>query len=151
MDKIRAALDYVSAELKCEHPLVAQEFETDGVSLFITKYNKLIDASARGQEVIPEIIHEHLKRLERDDRGVVRLYPFTRAKLSESNPRSVFIDPRFSFGRLVLASVGVPTAAFAERYSAGESIEHLAEDYGCGRLDVEEAIRCELRSLESAA
>ena len=36
MDSIRAALDFVSTELDCDHPLVAHEFETDGISLFVT-------------------------------------------------------------------------------------------------------------------
>jgi uncharacterized protein (DUF433 family) len=32
----------------------------------------------------------------------------------------------------------------AERYKAGESIDALADDYGRSRLEIEEAIRCEL-------
>jgi len=32
----------------------------------------------------------------------------------------------------------------AERYKAGESIDELAQDYGCERNYVEEAVRCEL-------
>jgi uncharacterized protein (DUF433 family) len=151
MDSVRAALDYVAKELKCDHPLVSQEFETDGVRLFITRYGKLIDASSHGQEVMRDIVKQHLKRLERENDKIVRLYPFTRPEAREDNPRSVFIDPRFSFGRMVLARVGVPTAAFAERLLAGESIEHLADDYGCETSDVEEAIRCEIRTLDAAA
>jgi uncharacterized protein (DUF433 family) len=54
------------------------------------------------------------------------------------------IDPRISFGCQILAGSGIPTAIVAERYKAGESIDELAEDYGRERLDIEEAIRCEL-------
>jgi hypothetical protein len=32
----------------------------------------------------------------------------------------------------------------AERYKAGESVNELADDYGCKRRDIEEAVRCEL-------
>ncbi len=90
------------------------------------------------------IIESHLERIEWDDVGVAaRLYPFTRPNES-SGPRLVVINPRVSFGRPVLAETGVPTEIFAQRYIAGESIDDLAIDYECERLQVEEAIRCEL-------
>jgi uncharacterized protein (DUF433 family) len=54
-----------------------------------------------------------------------------------------------SFGRPVLAGTGIPTAVIAERYKAGESMDDLADDYGRRRLEIEEAIRCEL-SVEAA-
>ena len=152
MDSIRAALDFVAKELGgCDHPLIAKDFETDGVSLFVTHYGKLIDASAHGQEVMRGIVQQYLKRLERKNDQIVRLYPFTRSDAREDSPKSVFIDPKISFGRLVLAAAGVATAALAERLLAGESIEHLAEDYGCEISDVQEAIRCEIRILDAAA
>jgi uncharacterized protein (DUF433 family) len=59
------------------------------------------------------------------------------------------IDPRISFGRPVLAGTGIPTAVIAERYKAGESMDDLADDYGCQRFEIEEAVRCEL-ALEAA-
>jgi uncharacterized protein (DUF433 family) len=151
MDKIRPAIDFVAKQFDSPHPLVDRQFETNGVSLFVTRYGELIDASARGQAVIRDLVQQHLERLERDDGRVARLYPFTRPRAGADSPRSVFIDPRVSFGRPVLATVQIATAAIAERYAAGESIDHLAEDYGCEKLDVEEAIRCELRLLDAAA
>ncbi len=151
MDKVRAALNYVGKKLKSAHPLISQEFETDGASLFVTRYGKLVDVSEQGQTYLREVVAAHLERLERDEQGVFRLYPFTTPELNAQNPRSVYIDPRVSFGRMVLAAAGVPTSAVVERYRAGESIAHLAEDYGCKGLDVEEAIRCELRPFDTAA
>jgi uncharacterized protein (DUF433 family) len=143
------ALDFVAKEFSSQHPLIEQEFDTDGVSLFVDHLGSFVDASARGQVVMRELVKEHLKRLEREDARVVRLYPFTRPGLADS-PKSVFIDPRVSFGRPVLAKMRIPTAAITERYLAGEPIEHLAKDYDCETLDVQEAIRCEWR-LETAA
>jgi uncharacterized protein (DUF433 family) len=54
------------------------------------------------------------------------------------------IDPRIAFGRPVLVGTGIPTAVVAERYKAGESVDDLAGDYGRDRLEIEEALRCEL-------
>jgi uncharacterized protein (DUF433 family) len=145
---IRRALDFVAREFDSAHPLVDQQFATDGVGLFIDHLGLLRDVSAQGQVVMREMVMEHLKRLERKDAIIVRLYPFTRPSLVNS-PKSVFIDPRVSFGRPVLAKARIVTAAIFERYLAGEAIEHLAADYDCETLDIEEAIRCE--SLSTAA
>jgi len=76
------------------------------------------------------------------------LYPFTR-KRDANEPRVIVIDPRRSFGRPVLVGTGIPTAIVAERYKAGETVDQLADDYGRARLEIEEAIRCEL-FLEAA-
>ena len=59
------------------------------------------------------------------------------------------IDPYVSFGRPSLTSSDIATAVIAERYKAGDSVDELADDYGCVRLEIEEAIRCELR-IEAA-
>lgn len=72
-----------------------------------------------------------------------QLFPFTGRNEQEA-PKTVVFNPRISFGRPVLLETGIPTVILAERYKAGESMEHLAEDYGIDHLQVQEAIRCEL-------
>ena len=139
---IRRAIDIVAARIKRPHPLLQDRFKTDGARLFVEALEKqLIDASGFGQMVMPELM-EHLERLDFEDKIVSRLYPFTRR--NDAGPRTIFIDPRYSFGRPVLDRIYVPTAVIGERYEAGESVEDLAKDYGCNGLEIEEAIRCEL-------
>jgi uncharacterized protein (DUF433 family) len=139
---IRWAINHVSEKLGVPHPLLQDRFKTDGVRLFVEGIEKqLIDASGCGQMVMPELM-DHLERLEFENKMVSRLYPFTRR--TGTGPRTVLIDPRYSFGRPVLANIYVPTAVIVERYEAGESIDCLAKDYGCEKLEIEEAIRCEL-------
>ena len=140
--QIRSALRYVRGEFGGKHPLLDQRFETDGVTLFVQKLEVLVDASARGQ-IVMETIRPYFKRLEFVNESVVRFYPFTRSSIHAS-PKSVFIDPRFSFGRPSLTRSHVATAVIADRYKAGESIDELARDYDCERLDIEEGLRCEL-------
>jgi uncharacterized protein (DUF433 family) len=144
MPHIRSALQYVSRECGWKRPLIEQKFRTDGIGLFIERYGRLIDASALGQQVMRQIVEAHLERLEWENMSVARLYPFTRARELHS-PRSIVIDPRYSFGRPVLAKSRVSTEVIFDRYQAGESIDELAEDYGCEKLEIEEAIRCESR------
>jgi uncharacterized protein (DUF433 family) len=55
------------------------------------------------------------------------------------------MDPRISLGRPVIAGTGIATAVVADRYKAGETMEELAQDYGRDRLEIEQAIQCELR------
>lgn len=150
LEKVRTAMNYLSKQFPSRHPLADQEFETDGLNLFIKKFSQLINISQEGQLAIQEVLHAHLYRIERDLKGIpVRLYPFTRKRDLQEEPRVVVIDPHISFGRPVLAGTGIPTAVIAERYKAGESVDDLADDYGRRRLEIEEAIRCEL-SVEAA-
>jgi uncharacterized protein (DUF433 family) len=146
LEKVRIAVTYLSKQFPSKHPLADREFETDGINLFIQKFGQLINISQAGQLAMREVLQAHLHRIERDVAGIpVKLYPFTRKRDSQEEPRAIVIDPRVSFGRPVLAGTGIPTALIAERYKAGESVDDLANDYGRKRLEIEEAIRCELR------
>jgi uncharacterized protein (DUF433 family) len=138
---IRKAIQFLEKKYGKTHPLLRYKFKTDGVSLFVDRLGKLIDVSGFGQLVMPEMM-EHLERLDFKDELVSRLYPFTRPHAA--GPKTIFIDPQYSFGRPVLARICIPTSVIAERYEAGESVGDLARDYGCEPLDIEEAIRCEL-------
>jgi uncharacterized protein (DUF433 family) len=144
MPKVRRALDYLQAKLPSKHPLADRSFETDELNLFIQEYGNLINISESGQLAVRELIEAHLRRIEWDVRGLpIKLFPYTR-KRQVDEPRVVVIDPEVAFGRPVLAGTGIPTAAIAERYKAGESIEQLAEDYRRSSAEIQDAIRCEL-------
>jgi uncharacterized protein (DUF433 family) len=144
LDKVRKAIDYLKKSFPSPHPLADQQFETDGVDLFVEKWGQLIGVSLDGQLAIQEIIRAHLRRVEWDAAGMpVRLYPFTRQEVRDE-PTLVVIDPRIAFGQPVIVGTGIRTATVAERYKAGESIEELADDYGLQPFQIQEAIRCEL-------
>ena len=145
LEKVRTAMNYLSKQFPSKYPLADQEFVTDGLNLFIKKFSQLINISQEGQLAIHEVLQAHLHRIERDLKGIpVRLYPFTRKRDLREEPRAIVIDPEVSFGRPVLAGTGIPTAVIAACYKAGESMDDLADDYGRPRLEIEEAIRCEL-------
>ena len=142
---VRKALKYVQDHLELDRPLVQAEFETDGLSLFVERLGLLINASKEGQMAMREILAAHLKRIERDGKGLpIKLYLFTRRDRSASGPASVVVDPRIAFGRPVLVGRSVPTAVLADRFKAGETLKELAEDYETSPTAIEEAIRCEL-------
>ena len=149
LPKIRQALRYLRQRFPSKHPLADQKFATDGLDLFIQRYGQLINISQSGQLAMRSLLEAHLQRIERDSQGVaIRLYPFTRKRLPDE-PRLVVLDPYMTFGRPALTSSGIATAMIAERYKAGESVDEIADDYGRDRLEIEEAIRCELQ-IEAA-
>jgi uncharacterized protein (DUF433 family) len=149
LPKVRRGMEYLRRQFGSRHPLADQKMKTDGNDLFVQKLGQLINVSKEGQLEMRELVNAHLHRLEWDSSGLAtRLYPFTR-KRDTSEPRVIVIDPYVSFGKPVLSGSGIPTAILAERYKAGESIDELADDYARSRLEIEEAVRCEL-VLEAA-
>lgn len=144
LQKVRKALNYLKKEYSSKRPLIEHTFETDGLDLFITFYGNLVNISSEGQIVMKEIIQAYLKRIEYDEKGLVkRLFPFTRRR-ELNEPKVIVIDPYISFGRPVLDGTGITTTIIAERYKAGESIDELARDYKRNHNEIEDAIRCEL-------
>ena len=119
---VRKAVDYLRRTLKTSRPLAEEQFETDGVDLFVEKFGALIGASQEGQLQIREVIMQRLKRVVRDSAGVpekIVLFPAA----DRARRGRVVLDPRRSFGRPVLDGYGVRTAIVAERFQAGEKIE----------------------------
>ncbi len=145
-DRVRVALDYVRKELGRDHPLLQQEFETDGVDLFIRELGDVVNASQGGQLALRSVFASHLKRVERDASGLLRLYPFTRSVGTEpvlESPRAILISPIVAFGRPVLVGTGVRAEVIIGRFLAGESITELAEDLELDAGLIEEAVRWE--------
>jgi len=142
MKQVRAAVEFLKDHFHSDHPLADEEMDTDGTHLFVRKYGALINASKQGQGAMEAVLDAHLKRIERDPRGLaVRLFPFTRK--GTDAPRIVSIDPLVAFGRPVIIGSRIPTSDVADRFKAGESPVDLAYDYGRPQAEIEEAIRYE--------
>ena len=143
LPQVRKAITYLRSQLQSRHPLADQQFETDGLNLFIEKYGQLINITRDGQLAMRDVLQSFLKRVKRDAKGSpVKLYLFVRGAVEE--PFAVVVDPAVSFGRPVLEGTGIPTEILAQRYKAGDSYEQLVEDYGRPKEEIEEAIRYEL-------
>lgn len=146
LQKVRKALDFVASRLEKPRPLIEQEFVTDGVHLFVERFGKLIAASQHGQIAMREMLEASLTRIERDAAGVAaRLFPWSHRP---DEPRIVSIDPRVSFGRPTLVGTGIAVEAVLSRFRAGETLEHLAEDYQVETQRLQDLVRW---ALEPAA
>jgi len=151
---IRRVIECLAANAKRamdqHHPLISRALETDGLDLFIEQYGQLINVDRAGRTAMRESIGEALRRIVRDPDGIpIKLYPFARASV-DAAPSIVVIDPKLSAGRPVISGTGLATQLLADRYKAGESICDLADDYGRGNEEIEQAIRCELQATACA-
>lgn len=143
MPKVRTALTQLAHKFNSPHPLIDREMLTDGTDLFAVHLGTLVNLSRDGQLAMREMLDAHLKRIDRDARGLaIRLYPFTRATLVET-PRFIVIDPRMAFGRPVIAGSRIPTTDVFERFKAGDSLDELVAEYGRSTQEIQEAIRYE--------
>jgi uncharacterized protein (DUF433 family) len=155
LDNVRYAVKHLRDKYDSEHPLIEFDFQHDAVDLFIelASQGDIINVSQQGQLAMREVVKAYLKRIARDSQGsAIALYPYLsrHPQQVKDEPKLVLIDPRISFGKAILVGVGVPTAVIADRNEAGESIDELAQDYGCEASEIAQAIEYE-RALPKAA
>ncbi|MCI4430438.1 MAG: DUF433 domain-containing protein [Burkholderiales bacterium] len=147
MPSVRTSLSYVRKVLQTPRPLLAGEFLTNGVHLFIGRAGAVLNTSREGQAALSPDFQRELQRVERDKHGSpIRLFPATRALAAAlDSPRSVVVDPKLGFGRPVLARAGVTTEVIQDRFLAGDSPREMAQDYAVDESDIWEALRFEQR------
>lgn len=150
LQRIRKALDELKLLRKTEHPLLDEDFETDGVSLCIREGEDVVNLTYKGQKEIREFVSLYLHRVKRDEsRKVTHLYPFIVTE-HESEPKHISISPTVSFGRPVLAGTGISTAVIAGRFNSRDSIADLALEYQIDPAVLEDAIRWEMNRGKAA-
>ncbi len=146
LPKVRKALAYVQRTFGTTRPLAEEQFQTDGLDLFVEKFGALVGASQDGQLQMREVIRERLRWVRRDPKGLPEKLILFPASSGRKGSADVVIDPRRSFGRPVLDGLGVRTTVVYERFMAGDNIEVLARDYSVPAQAVQDAIRCERRA-----
>ena len=70
MPAVRRAINFLEKEFGSAHPLADYKFETNGIDLFIQHYGQFISVSQGGQIAVRDLLKAHLKRIERDERGI---------------------------------------------------------------------------------
>jgi uncharacterized protein (DUF433 family) len=148
--RVRKALLNLAKYVQHKHPLIEQAFETDRRDLFIEHLGKKVNLYKDEQILIPGIMELYLTRIERDPRGLFKLYPFV-VEPKPNEPRLILISPAVGFGKPVIAGTGISTAVVVSRFNARESIGDLASEYGVTPKQIEEAIRWEQRTAAVAA
>jgi uncharacterized protein (DUF433 family) len=151
MPAIRTAIAYVRKMFPSTHPLLSENFLTDGKDLFVKKIERVagreqtINVSRWGQLGFGPILDFYLHRIERDERGwPIRLFPIRMnwsGEITSDPPRVVVIDPSISSGRPVVSGTGVMAEIIIGRFNSGEGSGSIADDYGLQVSQIEEVIR----------
>jgi uncharacterized protein (DUF433 family) len=144
LDKVRKALDYMSQQFDTPHPLVMKRFQTDGVDLFVDQMDRLVNVSRSGQLAMRETLKHLLTRVEWNVEGIAnRFFPVIELVPDLESDKIIFLDPSIRFGKPIIAGKGVPTAAIASLYEAGDDIPDIADEFDCTPDQVKTAIRFE--------
>ncbi len=150
MQRVRKALDYASRHTQVEHLLASERILSDGKELFWEFQQRsasevhLVNISRGGQKAFPDAVMRYLREMEWGrDRFATRWWPG-----ASPGEGAVVVDPRRAFGAPVIAGTGIRTEDVFSRFSAGESLEDLADDYGMTLAQIQAAVRLEVRLLE---
>jgi uncharacterized protein (DUF433 family) len=135
---IRQCFERAVEEVKDARPFSTQRFRTDGKTIFLeitdgVREGKLIDLRHR-QGVFHRVIAPSLHGLEFDANIVSRWYP---------SGKTIVLDPARSFGRPIVAEVGIPTSVLAEAAEVEGSPERVAKLYELPVAEVRDAIAFE--------
>lgn len=139
MQKIRNAIDYLEEHHRSQHPLLGQDFFTDGKDLFIKRIIETVNLSKKGQLAFKELVDAHLDRLMKDGSGwPTQIFPVRHRDVSR---KPIVIVPTVAGGHPITARKGIRVTVLMNRKQAGESYQQIAEDYGLTDIEVEEAIQ----------
>lgn len=144
MAAVREALDVAEKEFGISRLLIHRQLRTSAGELFLDRYNQIVTLTKSQQLVMREMFERYLERIEYDEADLPKeFYPMTHGPLSDS-PKIIALTPYVSFGRPIIAGSGVSTEAIRSRFDAGESVEHIADDYDLTPDEVEAAVTYEV-------
>lgn len=137
LPRVRAALETLREQFPhSHHPLLERDFyRAPGCrDIFIKAMvgGDIINASRGGQPAFKPILERHLKRIEWDNGGPVRLFPVYSNRF--------VIDLHVAGARPVVKGTGIMASMLVRRHRAGDTIAELARDYRLKAADVKEAI-----------
>jgi uncharacterized protein (DUF433 family) len=117
------------------HPLLSEEFFTDGRHIWLKQLERRIDLSQYGQLGLAPVLDSYLERIERDEAfKPKKIFPI------KQNGKVVSITPSVSSGRPIIEGTGIPVASIWNRFKAGDPIAYLADDYEISTEQVSGAI-----------
>jgi uncharacterized protein (DUF433 family) len=144
MQKVRAALEALDAEVGIAHVLANKTLYTDGASILWDYAHKANDPEIKalvephtGQRTFVEVVRQYLQLITYDANWWA-----SRVELPGFQPSHVVVDMRRGFGRPILDRERLPIDAIVERfYSGRETIPEIAADLELDSGDIENVIR----------
>ena len=137
LQNVRKALAEYGRHEPKDYPLAFEDFLTDGLDLFVDRYGHLVNLSRSGQIALRSTLEMHLKRVERDQVGPIRLFPFVRGDGDTS--QTISVSPAVAFGRPVIEGTRIGTDDVVARIRRGDTPEEVGADLRLTREQVIEA------------
>jgi uncharacterized protein (DUF433 family) len=137
---IRSAVETISAKFPNErHPLISEEFKTNGAELFIQKVLETENLSRPQQLNFKTIMDEFLRNvIPDDDKLIWKIYPLI---AGQPDDHIISIAYGVSSSQPAIDKRGVPAWLIYDRFIAGETADDLAEDFEVPLESVQRAIR----------
>jgi uncharacterized protein (DUF433 family) len=145
LPRIRQARAFLSDKLDSHFPFAEYRFKTDGKKLFMDYEQisqkggkgKLLSLNEDGQLAWTEILSQRLKEFEYGSGDEATVMRWKVAGIESP----VEIDPRVAFGAPQVE--GIPTWILRERWTSGEGLKDIAEDFDLEPQLVSSALRFE--------
>ena len=149
LQRVRRAIAQLAHEHPHDaHPLATRRFWTDGREILTERVGgSFVSLNEPGQMTFGAAIDHYAKRVEWSGGVPARLYPWTVNRIlvpdTESQRRSVVVDPKVAFGRSVIAGTRVTTKAIKDLWDVGVPIDEIAEEFDVTTIQVQDAVRLE--------
>jgi uncharacterized protein (DUF433 family) len=136
---IRAAMDTIIKKFPNEHhPLISQEFKTNGADLFLQTVQENENLSRPQQLNFKLIMDEFLQNVIADDDQLIwKIYPLI---AGQPDDHIISIAYGISSSQPAIDDRGVPVWLLYDRYKAGETVDDLADDFSIPPVSVQRAI-----------
>jgi uncharacterized protein (DUF433 family) len=123
---VREAIAHITASnpQAGDHPLLADDFLTNGHLLFVKKIAELVNVST--EQLSLAVMEEFVRRVISDDRGPFKIFPLAK---DEPKDKVISIIAGVCGSRPILEGTRIPVQAVLRRIRAGESPAFIAEDY----------------------
>jgi uncharacterized protein (DUF433 family) len=148
LQRIRPAVERLSATIGIEHALASQRLYTDGAEVlydYATERDEedLLELVVvrTGQHQFSEVVRDYLKRITYGGDGWA-----SRLHLPSYRTADVVVDPRVAFGLPLVVHGGARVEDLVDRFRAGDSVAEVAEDFGVPPEEVEDVIRVATRA-----
>jgi uncharacterized protein (DUF433 family) len=148
LQRIRPAVEKLSATIGIEHALASKRLYTDGAEVLYDyaverdegELLELVVARTQ-QHQFSEVVSDYLQRIHYAGDGwasSVHLPTYGRAE--------VIVDPKVAFGLPLVAHGGARVEDLVDRFQAGDSVADIADDFGVPAEEVEDVIRVATRT-----
>lgn len=148
LQRIRPAVDALSAEIGIDHALASQRLYTDGAEVlydYATVHDEEelggLTVVRTGQREFAEAVRDYLRRITYGNDGwasQVHLPAYERAE--------VVVDPRRAFGMPLVVHGGARVEDLVDRFKAGDALADIADDFGVPQPEVEDVVRVATRA-----